>query len=54
MPCCEKSIYNLVDQWLFEATNLDLRLKVRRRPRKEPKMCKVDKKCYLGRTYKDF
>lgn len=54
MPCCEKSIYNLVDQGLFEATNLDLRLKVRRRPRKEPKRFKVDKKCYLGRTYKDF
>lgn len=54
MPCCEKSIYNLVDQGLFEATNLDLRLKLRRRPRKEPKTFKVDKQCYIGRTYADF
>lgn len=54
MPCCEKSIYNLVDQGLFEASNLDLRLKLRRKPRKEPKTFKVDKQCFIGRTYADF
>ena len=54
MPCSEKSIYNLVDLGLFEATNLDLRLKLRRKPRKEPKAFKVDKKCFIGRTYAEF
>ena len=54
MPCSEKSIYNLVGQGLFEATNLDLRLKLRRKPRRPQRTFKVDKQCHLGRTYADF
>jgi IS30 family transposase len=55
MPCCEKSIYSLLDSGLFDAKNLDLRLKVRRRPSKKKRTgFKVDKQCHLGRTYADF
>lgn len=54
MPCCEKTIYMLVDRGFFDADNLDLQLKLRRKPPKRKPQFKVDKKCYLDRTYADF
>lgn len=45
MPCSEKTIYMLVDQGFFDADNLDLQLKLRRKPPKRKPQFKVDKKC---------
>lgn len=54
MSCCERVIYQLVDAGRLKASNLDLPLKVRRRPRARKKTFKVDKGCRINRTYKDF
>lgn len=52
---CEKSIYRYVSASLLSAKNIDLPRVVRRRPRKtKPIGCKIDKLCYLNRTYSDF
>jgi len=51
----EKTIYNYLDMGLFGARNIDLRRKVRFRPRKSKhESLKVDKACHIGRTYADF
>lgn len=50
----EKTIYNYIDAGLLSVGNLDLPRKVRYRPRKRKKEIKVDKQCYVGRTYDDF
>lgn len=53
--CCEKSLYNYVNDGLFKARNIDMPRKVRLRPRKGKKSeLKVDKKCRVGRTYQDY
>lgn len=55
MPVCSRTIYSYIDQKVFELNNLDLRLKVRRPLRKKSgPQRKIDKKCYEGRTYKDY
>ena len=52
--CSEKNLYNLIDQGLLSARNLDLRLKVKRRiPHRKPEH-KVDRACREGRTYADY
>lgn len=50
----EKTIYNYIDAGLFSVRNIDLPRKVRYRTRKKKRDVKVDKQCYLGRTYADF
>ena len=53
--CCEKSLYNYVNDGLLSARNIDMPRKVRLRPRKGKKNeIKVDKKCRIGRTFQDF
>jgi IS30 family transposase len=52
--CSEKNLYNLIDQGLLSAKNLDLRLKVKRRiPRRKPEH-KVDRVCRIGRSFADY
>lgn len=51
----EKTIYNYVDKGVLSVKNIDLPRKVRFKPRKSKHdQIKVDKKCRIGRTYKDF
>ena len=51
----EKTIYKYVGMGLLKAGNLDLRRKVRFRPRKSKhESLKVDKSCYIGRTLEDY
>lgn len=50
----EKTVYNYVDAGILSVGNIDLPRKVSYRPRKKKKPLKIDKNCYLGRTYKDF
>ena len=53
--CCERTIYSLVNDNLLAARNLDLPRKVRLRPRKDRKpRYKVDKKCRINRTIRDY
>jgi len=50
-----KTIYKYVDLGLLNARNIDLRRKVRFRPRKSKhESLKIDKACHIGRTYADF
>lgn len=50
----EKTLYKLIDSGLLKVRNIDLELKVKRRPRKTETKVKIDKKCREGRTYDDF
>lgn len=51
----EKTIYNYVASGLFNARNIDLARKVRRKPRKKATSTyKVDKLCRVSRTLDDF
>jgi len=51
----EKTIYKYVDMGLLKAGNLDLRRKVRFRPRKSKhESLKVDRSCHIGRNYDDY
>ena len=51
----EKSIYRYVNQNLLSAKNIDLPRVVKMKPRKSKSTrYKIDKKCYIGRTYLDF
>ncbi len=50
----EKTIYNYIDAGLLTVGNIDLPRKVRYRVRKKKKPVKIDKQCYVGRTYEDF
>ena len=52
--CSERTIYNYIDAGLFDVRNIDLPRKVRFRTRYKKPEFKVDKKCRLGRTYKDY
>ena len=54
LMCSEKTLYNYIDNGLFDARNIDLPRKVRYRPRRKKKEFKVDKGCYVGRTYLDY
>lgn len=52
--CDEKTIYNYIDDNLLSVGNLDLPRKVRYRVRKKKRAVRVDKQCYVGRTYEDI
>ena len=55
VTCCEKTLYNLADNGLLTAKNIDMPRKVRFRPRKKKSVAmKVDKSCRIGRSYDDF
>lgn len=55
LMCSEKTIYNYIDQKHFDAINLDLSRKVRRRPASQSKNnFKVNTMCRVGRGYSDF
>ena len=56
MPVSERTLYDYIDKGVFDAGNLDLRRKVRRKPsrQKSGPVLHVDKKCHVGRTYADF
>ncbi len=51
----KRTLYNYVDKRVFSARNIDMPRVVRmgkRKPKKDP--YKVDRKCRIGRTYKDY
>jgi len=51
----EKTLYKYVDAGVFDARNIDLRRKVRFRPRKSRhESLKVDRSCHIGRGYGDY
>lgn len=51
----ERSLYNYIDSGIFTARNIDMPRVIRMGKRKKKKVSfKVDKKCRVGRTYKDF
>lgn len=52
----EKTLYNYIDRGLLSVGNIDLPLKVRYRPRKKENETgfKVDRKCFVNRTYDDY
>ena len=54
LMCSEKTLYNYIDDGFFDARNIDLPRKVRYRPRRKKKEFKVDKGCYIGRSYLDY
>ncbi len=54
LMCSEKTLYNYIDQGFFDARNIDLPRKVRYRPRKKKQEFKVDRGCYIGRSYTEY
>ena len=50
----ERTIYNYIDSGVLSVGNIDLPRKVRYKKRKKKKSVRVDKKCHIGRTYKEF
>ena len=54
LMCSEKTIYNYIDDCLFDVRNIDLPRKVRFRARRKKPEFKVDKTCRVGRSYKEF
>ena len=50
----EKTVYNYIDADLLSIDNIALPRKVRYRTRFHKKHVRVDKQCYVGRTYEDF
>ena len=56
MPVSERTLYDYIDKGYFDADNLDLRRKVRRKSNRQKSgpVLHVDKKCHVGRTYADF
>lgn len=54
LMCSEKTIYNYIDNGLFDVRNIDLPRKVKYRQRRKKTEFKVDRGCRNGRTYEDF
>ena len=55
MICCEKEIYNLIDNGILEIKNIDLPRKVRYKKRnKRTNYYKIDKDCLNNRRYNDY
>jgi IS30 family transposase len=52
--CSEKTLYNYIDNCFFDARNIDLPRKVKYRPRRKKQEFKVDRGCYVNRTYDLF
>ena len=49
-----KTLYNYIDQGLLLTRNVDLKRKVKFKPRKIHKTQIVDREVFIGRTYQDF
>lgn len=55
IPCCRKTIYNYIDKSVFSARNIDLRRRVRYKPRKKATRISLSAREFrIGRTYDDF
>ena len=54
LPCCEKSIYNLIYSGLLDCRKLDLPRAVRFRPRTKTRQHKVNRHCRINRSHADF
>ena len=52
--CSERTLYKYVNAQLFKARNIDMPRVVRFRARKKKSAFKVDRACYMGRTYADY
>jgi IS30 family transposase len=50
----EKTLYTYIAAGLFSATSMDLRCKVKMKPRKAEKTIRIDRACMIGRTREDF
>lgn len=51
---CSKTLYNYINEGIFNTRNIDLARKVRFAPRKGKIHHKVDKKCRENRSFEDF
>jgi IS30 family transposase len=55
IPCCRKTLYNYIDKSIFSARNIDLRRRVRYKPRKKPTHVSLSVREFrIERTYDDF
>ena len=57
IPVCRRTLYNYLDQRIFQARNIDLPRRVRykkRKKRSEPRARKIEQVYRSKRTYKDF
>lgn len=54
IPCSEKTIYAYLHAGLLDADLFDLPRTLQRKPSRKRPEHKVDRQCYLGRTYKDY
>ena len=57
IPVCRRTLYNYLDQRIFQARNIDLPRRVRykkRKKRSEPRLRKIEQVYRSKRTYKDF
>ena len=54
IPVCEKTIYNYIENSVFELKNIDLVRKVRYKARKRPVEHKIDTRCRENRTYQEY
>lgn len=54
LPVSERTIYEYIDKGLLGVSNLELRRKVQRKPKKKTgPVLRVDKQCHVGRTYEE-
>lgn len=55
IPCCRKTLYNYIDKSVFTARNIDLRRRVRYKPRKKQTRVSLSVREFrMERTYDDF
>lgn len=55
IPCCRKTLYNYIDKSVFSARNIDLRRRVRYKPRKKStRVSLLVREFRVGHTYDDF
>jgi hypothetical protein len=55
IKCSRRTLYNYIDKSVFSIRNLDLRRRVKYKPRrKSTKISIVNKAFRIGRTYEDF
>ncbi|MGN0321359.1 MAG: IS30 family transposase [Lachnospira sp.] len=54
LPCCERTIYNLIDKGVLQARNIDLQRRVRFKARYSHKRTTLEHDYLIGRKYNDF
>lgn len=55
IPCSRMTLYNYIDKGLFEAKNIDLRRRVRYKPRRKgTSVSLLAREFRIGRTYEDY